>query len=53
MKTRILAVYHMAVIAMMIFWFLKSNTSGVCFCGVLLLYTQQWWIADMREEGGS
>lgn len=43
--------YHIVLIAMMLFWFLKSSTAGVCFCGFMLLYTQQWWIADRLEEG--
>ena len=48
-KTIFWAVYHMVIIAMMFFWLLKSRTADVCFYGFLLLYTQQWWIAEERK----
>ena len=51
-KTAFWAIYHLCLIIAMAVWSLTSNTSGVCFCGFLLLYTQQWWIADRMEEGG-
>lgn len=46
------ALYHTIMMVFLCYWFIKKETCGVCFIGFLLLYTQQWWIAERREEGG-
>ena len=53
MKARTIfwGIYHLVLIALLTYWFLKRETYGVCFVGFILLYTQQWWITEIREEG--
>lgn len=50
MKRVFWALYHTILIALLIYWFLKKQTFGVCFIGTLLIYTQQWWLAGREND---
>lgn len=50
-KTMFWKIYHIILIVFLVYHFLKQETYGVCFNGFLLIYTQQWLLAEIREEG--
>lgn len=49
-RTVFWCIYHMVLIALLCYWFLRRELYGICFVGILLLYTQRWWLEERREK---